>query len=357
MDASNAPGPSLDSVKERLRVQGLQVVYRLQNVKVRAIDDVSLEIREKEFVAIVGESGSGKSTLALAIIGLLPRSTEISGNLEYNGENLLALDDEGWNKIRGNEIGMIFQEPLSSLNPITKIGEQMAEALQRKNSAKVYDHSPGKAEFGRSFRTSGLMHRKIPAEIYGEIIRWLKLVRIPDPESVVEKYSFELSGGMMQRIMIAMVLSQNPSLLLADEPTTALDVTTQAQILKLMLNLRKLSNASVIFVTHDLAVGAHVADRVIVMYAGDVVEDASTEQIFSNPLHPYTQALIRCFPQGHKSQGALGTIPGNIIDLKSEVNGCKFADRCEFVKDACREGKPRYVESEKGHYVRCTKYY
>src|SRR5208282_3348638 len=358
MDSPKDSGLTNDAGKERLHVEELSVVYHLQNVRIRAIDEISLHIREKEFVAIVGESGSGKSTLALAIIGLLPRTTEISGRLVYNGDNLLELDDGGWTKIRGNQIGMIFQEPLSSLNPITKIGEQMSETLQKKNTgAKVYDHSPGKAEFGKSFRTSGLLRRRIPAEIYEEIIHWLKLVRIPDPGSVIEKYPFELSGGMMQRVMIAMVPSQNPSLLLADEPTTALDVTTQAQILKLILNLRKLTSASVIFVTHDLAVGAHVADRVIVMYAGDVVEDASTEQIFSNPLHPYTQALIRCFPRGHKTDGALGTIPGNIIDLKSTVRGCKFADRCEFVSDKCKDAKPKYIEAEKQHYVRCTKYY
>jgi oligopeptide/dipeptide ABC transporter ATP-binding protein len=341
-------------------VKDLSVVYHTERAKIKAVDSVSLKVRGEEFVAIVGESGSGKSTLALAIIGLLPPKTGVSGTLIYKGGNLLSQQKNDWRKVRGSEIGMIFQEPLSSLNPITKVGEQMSEALMAQNGSaevNVYDYSPGKLQTEKSLRTFGLLRRRIPPEIRSEIIRWLKLVRIPDPESILEKYPFELSGGMIQRVMIAMVLSRNPSLLLADEPTTALDVTTQAQILKLMLNLREVSSAAVILVTHDLAVAAHVADRIVMMYAGEVVEDGSTSQVFSNPLHPYTRSLIKCFPRGHKTQGELGIIVGTVPDLRHELKGCKFADRCELVEDRCRPEKIQYVEAEQGHFVRCTQYY
>ena len=347
---------------EVLRVQDLTVNYRLDKIKIRALDTVSFDLREREFVAAVGESGSGKSTLAFSIIGLLPPRTEVKGNLIYKDLNLSDLKKRDWNRIRGNEIGMIFQEPLSSLNPISKIGVQMWETLQRneglnKSEVKQYDYSPGKVHVNKYHSMQDLIRRRIPPKAREEIVYWLKLVRIPDPESILEKYPFELSGGMIQRVMIAMVLCQRPSLLLADEPTTALDVTTQAQILKLFLNLRNLINSSVLLVTHDLGVAAQVADRVIVMYAGDIVEDGTKEQIFSNPLHPYTRALIRCFPRGHKSKGDLGMISGNIPIMTSEMIGCKFADRCEFASQRCRDANVKYVEVEPKHFVKCTSYY
>jgi peptide/nickel transport system ATP-binding protein len=347
---------------EILSVEDLSVTYHMEKTEIRALDRISFKLREREFVAIVGESGSGKSTLAFSIIGLLPPRAVVQGKLTFRNKNLTDFDKKAWNRIRGNEIGMIFQEPLSSLNPITKIGNQIWETLQRnvstnKSEVKYYDYSPGKINVEKNYGLTNLVRRKIPPEIRDEIVYWLKLVRIPDPESIIEKYPFELSGGMIQRVMIAMVLSQKPSLLLADEPTTALDVTTQAQILKLFLNLRNLTDASMLLVTHDLGVAAHVADRVIVMYAGEIVEDGSKEQVFSHPYHPYTQALIRCFPHGHKSKDQLGMIPGSVPIMISEIKGCKFASRCEFVSKVCRDADVKYMEVEPKHFVKCTRYY
>ena len=354
--------PEEQQNKEILRVKDLSVTYPLEKASVKALNRVSFTLHEREFVAIVGESGSGKSTLAFSIIGLLPQRAVVTGTLTFRDHNLASFDKKEWNRVRGNEIGMIFQEPLSSLNPITKIGAQIWETLRRNNSTtksevKYYDYSPGKINIERDHGMRNLIRREIPPRVREEIVYWLKLVRIPDPESIIEKYPFELSGGMIQRVMIAMVLSQRPSLLLADEPTTALDVTTQAQILKLFLNLRKLTDASMLLVTHDLGVAAHVADRVIVMYAGEIVEDGTKEQIFLHPSHPYTQALIRCFPHGHKSKTELGTITGSVPVLTSEVKGCKFASRCEFVSKVCRDEEVKYVEVESKHYAKCTRYY
>jgi oligopeptide/dipeptide ABC transporter ATP-binding protein len=353
---------NLQEASQVLSVQDLSVTYHTEKMRLKALDNVSFSLREREFVAIVGESGSGKSTLAFSIIGLLPPRAEVAGKIEYRNVELESLDKKRWNRIRGNQIGMIFQEPLSSLNPITKVGTQMWETLRKnasvnKREVKSYDYSAGRINFGRYHYMQSLVKRKIPSEAIEEIVYWLKLVRIPDPESIIEKYPFELSGGMIQRVMIAMVLSQRPSLLLADEPTTALDVTTQAQILKLFLNLRNVTNASVLLVTHDLGVAAHVADRVIVMYAGEIVEDGTKEQVFSNPLHPYTKALITCFPRGNKRKARLGSIPGIVPVMVSEINGCKFADRCGYVSMKCKNSKVNYVEVESKHFVRCTSYY
>jgi oligopeptide/dipeptide ABC transporter ATP-binding protein len=347
---------------EILRVKNLSVTYRTEKVDIRALHDVSFTLREREFVAIVGESGSGKSTLAFSIIGLLPPRAVIEGMLTFRDQNLATFDKKSWNRVRGKEIGMIFQEPLSSLNPISKVGNQMWETLQRnagtrRSDVKYYDRSPSNLNMERNNGIPKLGWRKIPPRYREEIIYWLRLVRIPDPESILEKYPFELSGGMIQRVMIAMVLSQNPSLLLADEPTTALDVTTQAQILKLFLNLRNLTDASMLLVTHDLGVAAHVADRVIVMYAGEIVEDGTKEQVFMHPSHPYTQALIRCFPRGHKSKEELGTIAGTVPVLVSDIKGCRFAPRCAFASEVCRGEEVRYSEVEPKHYVKCTRYY
>jgi oligopeptide/dipeptide ABC transporter ATP-binding protein len=346
-----------------LQIQDLTVNYRIGKNRVHALNNISFELKEREFVAVVGESGSGKSTLAFAIIGLLPPRTEINGDLKFKDVQVSGFENKDWNELRGTEIGMIFQEPLSSLNPITKIGAQMWETLQRRNGQKrteikLYDYSPGKVTMTANHNPiGGAFRRTIPSTAQEEIIYWLKLVRIPDPESILEKYPFELSGGMIQRVMIAMVLCQRPSLLLADEPTTALDVTTQAQILKLFLNLRNLTNASVLLVTHDLGVAAQVADRVVVMYAGEIVEDGTKEQVFSHPLHPYTQALIRCFPRGHKSRGELGKIPGMVPVITADKIGCRFEDRCEFSSRKCRDANVRYVEVEPKHFVKCTSYY
>jgi peptide/nickel transport system ATP-binding protein len=359
-----------DKEQPLLQVEELSILYHSQSGVVKALDSVHLAVRPKEFLAVVGESGSGKSTLALSIIGLLPQNAETRGKIVYKGNNMAELSKEEWTKYRGTEIGMIFQEPLSSLNPVQKIGGQMLEALRIENTRRggpnrVYNYSARstlmtEAKPSRDFEarlTGSIGALRSNREAMREVYEWLRKVRIADPEGTAEKYPFELSGGMMQRVMIAMALSQKPSLLLADEPTTALDVTTQAQILELMRTLMDSQDTAVLLITHDLGVAAQVADRVVVLYAGDVVEDAPVQELFSNPLHPYTKGLLKSYPKGTKIKEKLETLPGAIPDLRKEIVGCKFADRCQFVSERCRNSRVHYVETEKGHHVRCTLYY
>jgi len=256
----------------------------------------------------------------------------------------------------------VFQEPLSSLNPVTKIGDQMVEALRVKESRspsklKVYDYSPRGIQYSYSSRFLRSPRKRAPDYLIEKALHWLRLVRIADPESTLEKYPFELSGGMMQRVMIAMALSLEPELLLADEPTTALDVTTQAQILKLMLDLRRETKTLIVLITHDLAVAAQMGDRIVIMYAGEIVEDAATEELFANPMHPYTKALVECSAKGRKSVNRLETIPGSVFDSKAVTQGCKFINRCKYATEICGEKPVRYFECGKDHFVRCTRYY
>jgi oligopeptide/dipeptide ABC transporter ATP-binding protein len=355
-----------------LRTTNLSITYSSVSGNVKALRDVSFEIGPREFVALVGESGAGKSTLALAIIGLL-NNAKVEGDIFYRGKDLSTLSKREWNRYRGSEIGMIFQEPLSSLNPIEKVGKQMAEAIQigrnregMKRELRIHNYSA--TGLVSSMATSDGLASKIvpnlpssaktpqPGSVRAEVLEWLRKVRIPDPESVADRYPFQLSGGMVQRAMIAMALSESPALLIADEPTTALDVTTQAQILKLMKGLIETQNTSIIIVTHDLGVAAQVADRIVVMYGGEVVEDGSTKQIFHNPLHPYTKGLLKCYPSATKAKQKLETIPGTMPDLRKDVVGCAFADRCNLAEESCRVSKPPYIQAEQGHYVKCVLY-
>lgn len=335
---------------EFLKIEGLSLEYLSSSGNIRALDDVNLTIKQGEFVALVGESGAGKSTLALSIIGLIPNNAVCKGKIIYKGRNLLELNKEEWELFRGTEIGMIFQEPSSSLNPIERIANQMDETITIAKQRKVDTSQVGNKNQG------GIMQslRKQNKEMQPEIFDWLKKVRIPDPQSVAQRYPFQLSGGMMQRVMISMALSQTPSLLLADEPTSAVDVTTQAQILKLMKYLMDTEGTTIILVTHDLGIAAQVAERIVVMYAGDIVEDGNTNQIFSRPSHPYTQALLRCYPKSAKSKERLETLNGSIPDLRKEIQGCKFAERCPHVVDKCREETQKYIEVEPNHYAKCT---
>jgi len=355
---------SLD--RKLLSISDLSINYQTEQGTSLAVQNVNLDIGENQFVAVVGESGCGKSTLALAIIGLIsiPPARIESGKIGYKSVDLLSLKENERRKFRGTEIAMIFQEPLTSLNPVYKVGDQIAEAIMIREEQN--EHLESAREIGIMQKTYSSNDLAVPPRFHlprfsssnrtQAILDALKLVRIPDPEQVIERYPFELSGGMRQRVMIAMALSQKPALLLADEPTTALDVTTQAQVLKLMKTLMSEVNTSILLITHDLAVASQVADRIVVMYAGDLVEDSDVYELFREPLHPYTKGLLSCIPSGSKKAKALKPIPGTVFDLTRPSTGCKFASRCPRCMDICRQKKPALVETKPGHRVACFLY-
>ena len=353
---------------ELLGVKDLTVTYETQQGEVRALDEVSLSVEKNKFVCVVGESGCGKSTIALSIIGLLPQGARVAdgGSINYKGVDLGSLTERKRREYRGTEIAMIFQEPLTSLNPVYRVGDQIAEAiLIRAAREKGKEAGPEpQSEVLKNVYDSGSIRRPsrlrfrstMPPELKAEVVQALKLVRMPDPEQVPERYPFELSGGMRQRIMIAMALAEKPALLIADEPTTALDVTTQAQVLKLMKGLMGEVDASILLITHDLAVASQVADQVVVMYAGDIVEDAGVLDLFSEPLHPYTRGLLACIPSGFKDEGQLKPIPGRLPDNRNPPQGCKFAMRCPHAMEICSRKRPRLLEPKPNHRVACFLY-
>ncbi|WP_461865248.1 ABC transporter ATP-binding protein [Thermococcus sp.] len=313
-----------------LEIKDLYVDFKTERGLVKAIDGVTLEVKEGEVLALIGETGCGKSTVSKAIMRLLPKNATVRGKVIYKGKNLLELPESEMRKIRGKEIGMIFQDPLTSLNPVFTVSNQMEEM----------------------FKIHKLPVRK---SIFEEIVNLLKIVRIPDAESRAKSYPFELSGGMRQRVMIAMMLSSNPSLLIADEPTTALDVTIQAQIMNLMLELKRNFNTTILLITHNPGVVAEIADRVAVMYAGQIVEVAPVKEIFNKPLHPYTRGLMRALPKGHKTERELENIPGRVPNLLTPPSGCRFHPRCPFADERCSQRKPKLKEIEPGHFVACYK--
>jgi oligopeptide/dipeptide ABC transporter ATP-binding protein len=331
-----------------LNVDGLSIAYELKTGAVRAVDNVSMSIRPHELVAAVGESGCGKTTLGLSIIGLLPSppAKYLSGEVNFHGKNLLSLAPDEMRLYRGTEIAMIFQEPMTSLNPVFKIGDQIQEAIALKDSRGKKGVATERNRSASPSRSGTNTKRK-------QIIDVLNLVRIPDPERVADRYPFELSGGMRQRVMIGIALAQKPSLLIADEPTTALDVTTQAQVLKLMKGLMEEVDTSILMITHDLAVASQVADRIAVMYAGQIVEDGDVFDLFSHPLHPYTQGLLACIPSGSKEGMRLKPIQGSTPDLRSIPAACKFAPRCPYVMKRCEAAKPELTIKEGSHRVAC----
>ena len=315
-----------------LEIRDLQTSFFTSDGEVRAVDGVTFSIDPGRTMGLVGESGCGKSVTALSVIQLLTRGTGriVGGEILYEGENIAVLSDERMRAIRGNDISMIFQEPMTSLNPVFTVGDQIAEAVRLHQNAT----------------------RK---EANDRAVEMLRLVKIADPEKRLRDYPHQLSGGMRQRVMIAMALSCNPKLLIADEPTTALDVTIQAQILDLIAELQEKLGMAVLLITHDLGVVAEQADEVAVMYAGRIVERAPPGIIFARPLHPYTIGLMRSIPGTVRIGRRLDAIPGIVPSPLDWPTGCRFRTRCGSADALCAERPPALVEVEPGHWVACVK--
>lgn len=312
-----------------LEIKNLQTKFRTDNGEITVLDGVSFQINKGETIGVVGESGCGKSVTSLSIMGLLPRTAQITrGEILYKGENLVGYSKDQMRKVRGKEIAMIFQEPMTSLNPVYTIGAQIMEL--------VLNHTD--------------MNKKQAKE---HAVQMLKLVGIPRAEEIVDEYPHQLSGGMRQRVMIAMAMSCSPSLLVADEPTTALDVTIQAQILDLMRELQQKSDMTIMLITHDLGVVAEMCDRVVVMYAGQVVEEAEVEKLFETPKHPYTVGLLGSIPDMDVEQEYLFTIGGTVPSPGQMPVGCRFAERCNKAFDKCIAQAPPLFDLPDGTKSRC----
>ncbi|MDR1977104.1 MAG: ABC transporter ATP-binding protein [Synergistaceae bacterium] len=316
-----------------LRVNDLKTYFDTDAGLVKAVDGVSFSVEQGETLGIVGESGCGKSVLSLSVMGLLsePSGFVAGGDILFEDTDLLRLSESSMCSVRGNRISMIFQEPMTSLNPVMTVGEQIMEPL--------------------------IVHRGMTQRAaFGETVEMLKRVRIAEPAQRMREYPHQLSGGMRQRVMIAMGLVCSPSLLIADEPTTALDVTVQAQILRLMNELKSVTGSSIIFITHDLGVIAQMAERVMVMYAGRAVENRDVGPLFKEPLHPYTRGLLRSIPLFCEKQDRLSTIPGVVPSPLKKIDGCKFHSRCGYAFDRCRSEEPplfRLGAPGKNASVRC----
>jgi oligopeptide/dipeptide ABC transporter ATP-binding protein len=326
----------MNNNKPLLEVKNLKTYFYTEDGVVRAVDGVSFEVYPGEVLGLVGESGCGKSVTSLSIMRLISKPGRIDeGEILLDGENLLKLPEDEMIKVRGNRISMIFQQPQTALNPVFKVGDQLAEVLD--------------------------VHQDLGKEAgWKRAVALLKMVGVPDPERRAEAYPHELSGGMAQRVMIAMALACVPELLIADEPTTALDVTIQAQILDLMRDLRREMGTSVILITHDLGVVAEMAERVAVMYAGEIVEQTDVNTLFDQPFHPYTQGLIGSIPILGEIKERLDVIPGSVPNLVNLPPGCRFAPRCQarfkYACTICAEVKPELEEVIPGHLVRCWLY-
>ncbi len=319
-----------------LDVQDLRTYFYTEDGVVKAVDGVDLCVRRGETLGVVGESGCGKSVTSLSIMRLIsPPGRIVSGRIIFDGVDLLTLPEHEMTKIRGNRISMIFQQPTSCLNPVFKIGDQVAEVLQ------IHEGLGKKASWDRA-------------------VELLRMVGIPEPQKRAHAYPHEISGGQAQRVMIAMALACQPELLIADEPTTALDVTIQAQILDLMRELKEKTGTAIMLITHDMGVVAEMCDRVVVMYAGQVVEQADVKTIFTNPLHPYTKGLLGSIPVLGQLRDRLDTIPGTVPNLIDPPPGCRFEPRCQVcegaVRERCRTELPPLREVEPGHWVRTWLY-
>lgn len=365
------------SDSDTLVVKDLRVDFHTYAGEVKALDGVDFSVRKGEVLGLVGESGSGKSVTALSIEGLLPGNAEvIGGEVLLDGVDLLKLKKQQMRETRLTDIAMVFQDPTTYLNPVITVGSQMTEIMAsepkiftrvlidaRIQELKKTDEAQMNTELREELATlqalpknAKLSRREFNrlAKLYS--IGILREVRLPEPERIFKNYPFELSGGMKQRAMIAMALARRPKLFLADEITTALDVTVQAQILKLLQILKVEINTSVILITHDLAVVAEVCDRVAVMYAGNIVEVAEVDELFKNPLHPYTQGLLASVPRPDSTATELSSIKGSVPNLIYPPTGCRFHPRCPKVMERCIDNKPPLVEHSPGHYVECFLY-
>jgi len=324
----------LREMKQILSVKNLQTSFFTEDGVVPAVDGITFSLKQGEVLGIVGESGCGKSVTSLSIMGLVPNPPGkiTGGEIEFDGRNLVGLDEKQMRQVRGNDIAMIFQEPMTSLNPLFTIGNQLVEAIR--------------------------IHKKewTKKETRNRAIEMLKLVGLPRAEELMKEYPHQLSGGMRQRVMIAMALICDPKVLIADEPTTALDVTIQAQILKLIRELNERLDTAVLMITHDLGVVAETCERVVVMYAGQIVEEGPVNTIFKDPQHPYTKGLIKSVPDVRVKKEKLYSIPGNVPKPGTVRSGCRFAARCEFAFDRCMNENPGLYETSDVHKTRCFLY-
>lgn len=313
-----------------LEVKDLKTHFFTDHGRIPAVDGINFHIDKGEILGIVGESGCGKSVTSLSVMGLLPSPPGkiVGGTIAFEGEDITHATERRYRKLRGNDIAMIFQEPMTSLNPLFTIGEQLIEAIR-------------------------LHNRMSKSKARQRTIELLKQVGLPRAEELVDDYPHQLSGGMRQRVMIAMAMASDPKVLIADEPTTALDVTIQKQILTLMKKLNKETGTAIMLITHDLGVVAQMCDRIAVMYSGKIVEEGTVQDIFKNPQHPYTRGLLKSVPDMRESHDRLYSIKGNVPKPGSIKKGCHFAERCEFVMPQCLESTPELVEHNSGHNVRC----
>ena len=359
-----------------LEVRDLRVNFHTYRGEVKALNGVNLKLYEREVLSLVGESGCGKSVTALTILGLLPGNAYIiGGEIGFKRDDLLKKSKDEMRDLRVGEIATVFQDPMTFLNPVLTIKDQLEEVFMLDENALkkavVTQRAQGKpityseflsqktkqgndANVNSDLRISGNDIKKMAKHLCVEV---LGVVKLSDAERILKDYPFELSGGMRQRCMIAMALGRRPSIFVADEITTALDVTVQAQILHLLRELRDTIDASTIMITHDLAVAAEIADRIAVMYAGEVAEVSSTREVFRSPLHPYTQLLMKAIPNVKKPTASLKTIPGTVPDMIDPPSGCRFHPRCPFAMDICVKASPPLEEVQKDHHVACYLYF
>ena len=314
--------------EEFLRLEHLSIDYKVKGGYLSAVNDVNLSVNRGEILAVVGESGCGKSTIAHSIMNLLPGGNEeVEGKILFKGEDLRKYSRKQMEAIRGKDIGMIFQNPLDSLNPVYKTGKQVEEAILLDGIDRV--------------------------QAWNKVLELYKDVKMPDAEVRANSFPHELSGGMRQRVMIAMMLSRNPELLIADEPTTALDVTIEAQILEIIKDLKKTYDTAIMLITHNFGLVAEVADKIAVMYAGEVIEYGDVFEIFEKPLHPYTTLLMKALPRKTKHEGRLQTIDGNVPRILDKKPGCRFANRCPYAMEKCKDNTPPEIHVSEEHKCRC----